>query len=574
MADLAAGKPREPAPSTGVGLQQPMPAPGPLVSIIIPVYNGENYLRQAIDSALAQTYPYCEVIVVNDGSSDDGATDSIARSYGSRIRYTEKANGGVASALNHGIDLMRGDIFCWLSHDDLFLPDKVRIQTNLWIERGQRENEIIFCDYTLVRASGRKIATVAMDHDMLEAKPAYAVLRGAIHGCTVFIPRRCFEIAGLFSVTRPTTQDYALWFTMLRHARFVHIPRALILSRWHGEQRSKKIDHREEVNGLWTMMLRSVTEEERLACEGSSFRFYQGMWQFLRGSGIEAAGTAHDLAEEALARILVTIVIPFRNRIELAVSALNSALGQSHPSIEVVLVDDGSTDDLDLLRTSAAKHGNIEVIRQAGHGPGAARNAGIDAAHGQYIAFLDSDDLFLPTKIAEQLRLMEDQDLQISYTSYFRHLQGRRELETISTAYRCGQAYPALIANCRIATPTVMVRRDLFQQGFRFPADIQVGEDVILWIRIAARYKLTHLDRPLTIVRTSRNSSNFKTEKQLLGLRNIVGAVERDPVIRVHSKELNQLKAALAATEGRAERSRLHPWCRPDSELSENSRCQ
>jgi hypothetical protein len=98
-----------------------------------------------------------------------------------------------------------------------------------------------------------------------------------------------------------------------------------------------------------------------------------------------------------------------------------------------------------------------------------------------------------------------------------------------------------------------MVRRDLFQQGFRFPADIQVGEDVILWIRIAARYKLTHLDRPLTIVRASKNSSNFKTEKQLLGLRNIVGAVESDPVTRVHSKELDQLKAALAVTERRAE---------------------
>ena len=179
--------------------------------------------------------------------------------------------------------------------------------------------------------------------------------------------------------------------------------------------------------------------------------------------------------------------------------------------------------------------------------------AGIDAANGQYIAFLDSDDLFLPTKIAEQLRLMEDQDLRISYTSYFRHLRGRRELETVSTGYRRGQAYPALIANCRIATPTVMVRRDLVQQGFRFPADIQVGEDVILWIRIAARDKLTHLDRPLTIVRASKNSSNFKTEKQLLGLRNIVGAVDSDPVTRVHSKELNQLKAALAATERRAE---------------------
>ena len=72
----------------------------PRVSIIIPVYNGANYMREAIDSALAQTCSDIDVIVVNDGSRDDGATAEIARSYGGRIRYLEKENGGVSSALN------------------------------------------------------------------------------------------------------------------------------------------------------------------------------------------------------------------------------------------------------------------------------------------------------------------------------------------------------------------------------------------------------------------------------------------------------------------------------------------
>ena len=82
-----------------------------LVSLIIPVYNGSNYLREAIESALAQTYPCCEVIVINDGSTDQGATEAIALSYGERIRYFSKANGGVASALNLGLREMRGSFF-------------------------------------------------------------------------------------------------------------------------------------------------------------------------------------------------------------------------------------------------------------------------------------------------------------------------------------------------------------------------------------------------------------------------------------------------------------------------------
>ena len=79
----------------------------PLVSIVIPVYNGANYMREAIDSALAQTYKNIEVIVVNDGSTDN--TDEIAKSYGDKIRYFKKENGGVATALNLGIREMRGE---------------------------------------------------------------------------------------------------------------------------------------------------------------------------------------------------------------------------------------------------------------------------------------------------------------------------------------------------------------------------------------------------------------------------------------------------------------------------------
>ena len=97
----------------------------PLVSIIIPVYNGSNYLKKAIDSALSQTYKNIEIIVVNDGSKDDGATEQVALSYGDKINYYLKENGGVSSALNFGISKMKGDYFSWLSHDDEYTQTKI-----------------------------------------------------------------------------------------------------------------------------------------------------------------------------------------------------------------------------------------------------------------------------------------------------------------------------------------------------------------------------------------------------------------------------------------------------------------
>ena len=98
------------------------------VQIIIPVFNGENYVKDAIESALNQTYKNIEVLVVNDGSTD--ATEKICKSYGNKIQYFYKENGGVSSALNLAISQMKGEFFSWLSHDDLYYSNKIEEQIN------------------------------------------------------------------------------------------------------------------------------------------------------------------------------------------------------------------------------------------------------------------------------------------------------------------------------------------------------------------------------------------------------------------------------------------------------------
>ena len=117
----------------------------PLVSIIIPVYNGSNYMCEAIDSALAQTYKNIEIIVVNDGSDDAGKTEEIARNYGNKIRYICKNNGGVSTALNTGIANMKGLYFSWLSHDDIYTPDKIEKEICA-LSRLANKDTIILCE--------------------------------------------------------------------------------------------------------------------------------------------------------------------------------------------------------------------------------------------------------------------------------------------------------------------------------------------------------------------------------------------------------------------------------------------
>ena len=93
------------------------------VSIIIPVYNGKDYVEEAIDSALNQTYDNKEIIVVNDGSKDN--TEEICLRYKDKIKYYSKENGGVSTALNLAISKATGEYISWLSHDDLYYSNKI-----------------------------------------------------------------------------------------------------------------------------------------------------------------------------------------------------------------------------------------------------------------------------------------------------------------------------------------------------------------------------------------------------------------------------------------------------------------
>jgi glycosyltransferase involved in cell wall biosynthesis len=525
----------------------------PQVSIVLPVYNGANYLREAIDSALAQTWPRVEVVVVNDGSEDGGQTERIARSYGDRIRYVAKPNGGVASALNAGLATMSGDIFCWLSHDDLHLPEKAARQISEWTALG-RPDAVLYSDYRLVDEQTRPVADVRMNHDMLAGKPIYALLRGAVHGCSVFIPRHIFNDAGVFDEGLPTTQDYDLWFRMARRVRFIHVPEILVLSRWHPEQGSKKLGHVKEATRLWSRMMDALPAEEQAALEGTRARFYSEMAVFLDRNGLtEAAGHAESKLEAIIAAKLVSVVIPTFGRAEQLASALASVAAQTHRAVEVVVVDDGSAaDDAAEIAEHVARNG-ARLIRQENRGPAVARNAGWAAARGEYVAFLDSDDLFLPGKLAIQLRAMELAAARFSHTSYWCRDTQPPGLRRVESGKQGGLgAYPAIVAGCGVATPTVMLRRDLWEEGFRFPEEIRVGEDVVLWTRIAARYGLIGLETALSVIRTTPGAAARDLSTQARGLRSIYRELAADPAIAVAATPQLSRLATLAAAYERA----------------------
>jgi len=220
---------------------------------------------------------------------------------------------------------------------------------------------------------------------------------------------------------------------------------------------------------------------------------------------------------------LVSIVVPFFNEIPELLRAAHSALAQTHSSLELILVDDGSTDDTSSLETFAGLDRRVRLIRQRNGGPGAARNAGLQISHGSYVAFLDADDIFFPQKIQRQLAAMQDRDVKFAHTSYYVTFPERHDrLGIIHSGLQSGDIYPSIIAGAHIATPTVMMHRSVVDEGFLFPTDSQMGEDVLSWIWIAQRHEVLGINEPLTIVEWSSGSAAINLEKSVRGLAHIL----------------------------------------------------
>ncbi len=255
----------------------------PLVSIVIPVYNGSNYMREAIDSALNQTYQNIEVLVINDGSSDEGKTREIALSYGDKIRYFEKENGGVSTALNLGIREMKGDYFSWLSHDDVYYENKISIQINK-ITKLVNKNVIIFSNYNYINEKSIVISKYKVKG--IFKNSLQFVLLGMINGITLLIPKICFKKMGNFNLELKTTQDYFLWFILAKEYKFLHLKDFLAASRVHEEQGSVKEDaFSQERIKLYTFFVNNLDLGIIFTKEYNLLFYYQFL-SFLNKSGL------------------------------------------------------------------------------------------------------------------------------------------------------------------------------------------------------------------------------------------------------------------------------------------------
>lgn len=209
---------------------------------------------------------------------------------------------------------------------------------------------------------------------------------------------------------------------------------------------------------------------------------------------------------------MVSVIIPVFNAEPYLQAALDSIQRQTHPSVEVLAVDDGSTDgSLSILEQCPLP---ITIIRQQNHGPAAARNRGAREASGQWLAFLDADDEWRPDKLAVQLERCGH--LRWSHAdSVFVGGTNDGLLDSALTAKAGGQVLERLVCGNFIGTSSVIIERQAFLDAGGFDESLRSIQDWDLWLRVATRHELGYVAEPLVRYRVHPVSVSRNTRQTL-----------------------------------------------------------
>ena len=211
------------------------------VSVIIPVYNSEKYLKECLDSVISQTYQNIEIIVVDDGSTD--SSPEILKKYSDKLNIFTQKNNGLASALNLGISKMQGNWFKWFSPDDVMYPNTIEILINE--TKNHPENTIIYSNWNIIDNSGKILREFhESDYNNLsDFDYNIRLLDGQqINVNTTLVPSSLFKQVSFRSLDDPVAIDYAFFLSsaILCDTKFYLILKPLIKYRIHSNQLSHK----------------------------------------------------------------------------------------------------------------------------------------------------------------------------------------------------------------------------------------------------------------------------------------------------------------------------------------------
>lgn len=400
------------------------------VSVIIPLYNGGRFIAQALDSVFSQSLAAAEVIVVDDGSTDDGPDIVERYSATHQLVLLHKPTGGQSAARNFGITHSHGNLIALLDQDDIWYPDHLDELRKPFQGDPYSTLGWTYSDLDEIDAAGhlRNRAALSRSPD-LHPKMQLDHCIGQdmfILPSASMISRAAFLAVGGFDEELSGYEDDDLFLRLfVAGYRNVYIDKPL--TRWRisassashspSMARSRMAFARKLLRSfpdepalsrfptrdlIAPRFLRQAVKEARVALREGNPEIIETCLQDI--ALLDRCVLPHRKVFPRRADLLITAIIPLYNGARFIREALESIFDQELAADEVIVVDDGSTDGGAAIVSEVARRYPIRLLSKENGGQSSARNMGVDHAHGDLIAFLDQDDAWYPNHLAELVK--------------------------------------------------------------------------------------------------------------------------------------------------------------------------
>lgn len=464
----------------------------PVVSVIMPCYKQAEFLQEAVESVIAQTFTDWELIIVDDGSPDATAATAqaiIAEHPGLAIRLLRKPNAGVSEARNAGIRMARGAYILPLDADDIIRPTMLEKTVRLL-----KSNPDIAIAYTDITHFG------AVDHTIQAAEfdAAKIPLNNQLNCCSLY-RREAWEGCGGYNSMTIGYEDWDFWVSCTAQgSRAVRIPESLLLYRV------------KQVSQYTDALKRDGELRARIVLNHPEL--------YPAKKVAEARSLVNSCPELQLAGApLVSVIVPTHNRPELLCVALQSILAQTMQDFEIIVVNDAGLDIAPWVR-SIDQSGRIRVLRHPrNRGLAGARNTGLRAARGKYIAYLDDDDLFYPNHLAVLVEAAETSGKAVVYSDGCQATYSNRDGQVVvdrSVVYSGNFEYPDLLVRNQIPVLCVLHRRSCLDKVGGFDETFATHEDWDMWVRLFYHFPYSHIRQTTCEYRVQQNGGSLTNTKR------------------------------------------------------------
>jgi glycosyltransferase involved in cell wall biosynthesis len=414
----------------------------PLISLITPSLNQGQFIEQTIQSVLKQNYSNFEHIIIDGGSTD--RTVEILKQY-PHLKWVSEKDNGQSHALNKGLKKAKGDIIAWINSDDWYEPGAFKIVAD-YFDQNPNKN-IVMGDCNLVNEEGKIFDTVINNERGFEELKKYWVGRAIPTQPAIFFRRKLLDTYGCADEDLNYAMDYDLWMRFAQGNHFYHIDEKVANYRFH--QGAKGGDQN------WNKF---VPEWKKISQKYAKLLGFSS---------------------------LISVIIPSYNYGKYLREAVESVIGQTYQNYEIIIINDGSTDNTkEVAESLIAKYPNfaIRLIHQKNSGqPAISRNRGIFEANGEYILCLDADDMLQPTMLEKCLNVLErDRNIAIAYTD-------RQDFDGVDQIVQAKNYDFSQLKYANHISYCALFRKEVWDKIGGYRTNIKGCEDWDFWVAAGAK---------------------------------------------------------------------------------------